>query len=85
MAHPVPAGDWLLTACPIETYAITCAMCRVFDRLSAQRAFAASWLVCDWAHVMASARRSSLPAVRADRLRSAAEYRAEIARMRRAA
>jgi len=80
MAQHPPLGDWALTVCPVETSAINSAMCRTFDSLSAQGSFAASWLVCDWAGVMASARRSSLPAVKADRLRSAAEYRAEIAR-----
>lgn len=80
MAHTPPLGDWALTVCPVETAAINSAMCATFDSLSAQGAFTASWLVCDWARVVASARRSSLPAVKADRLRSAAEYRAEIAR-----
>ncbi len=82
MPHTPPAGDWLLTVSPTETAAINGAMCRAFDALSARYHFSASWLVCDWAQVMASARRSSLPMVKADRLRSAAEFRAEIARLK---
>lgn len=38
--------------------------------------------VCEWARVMTSARRSTLPSVRADRLRAAAEFRQELARER---
>lgn len=75
--HPslTPRERQLIDPCPVASV-----MCRTFDALSAGRHFAASWLVCEWAGVVTSARRSSLPAVRADRLRSAAEFRAEIAR-----
>lgn len=74
MAHPVTDP---LSIAPDPVWL---AMTRTFATLSAGGHFAASWLVCDWAQAMTSARRSALPAVRADRLRSAAEYRAEIAR-----
>jgi hypothetical protein len=42
--------------------------------------YAAAWIICEWGRVMASARESARPDVKADRLRAAAEYRAEIAR-----
>ena len=74
MAHPVTDP---LSIAPDPVWL---AMTRTFATLSAGGHFAASWLVCDWAQVMSSARHSCLPAVKADRLRSAAEFRAEIAR-----
>jgi len=54
---------------------IDAAMSRLFPLLGGD--------VCDWARVMVSCRRSNLPAVRADRLRAAAEFRQAMADQRK--